>query len=240
MTLRMADGPVDNLPPGLDAYAGYVDDSGIGVTWPQVSAIPAPYHLSIATHGAPAMCADCETGAMKSWAGYPVGYCSVTNYGVYLRNSGGRPAKLWTAHYTNAAHICGPNTCGALPFTADGTQWTDHTGAWDESLLLDNFFDFLGGPPPMITKPFQWAGQYHAVGVSRGMLAHWYFDGSAWHVEDVAAAAGHPATFDDQVPGFDIGSDGILRVTAVDAGTSAWWFYTKTASGGGWGASLLP
>ena len=33
--LRMVDGPVANLPPGFDAYAGYVNRSGIGITYPR-------------------------------------------------------------------------------------------------------------------------------------------------------------------------------------------------------------
>lgn len=142
MTLRMADGPVDNLPAGMDAYAGYVERSGIGITYPiVVKRFPNAYHLSISTHGNPADCADVESGAQQSWKGYTVGYCSVSR-AMALVGSTGRPAKLWTAHYGKGAHICGPHTCGTVPFTADGTQWIDHTGKWDESLLFDNFFDF--------------------------------------------------------------------------------------------------
>jgi hypothetical protein len=33
--------------------------------------------------------------------------------------------RLWSAHYTMAAHICGPATCRAMSISADGTQWTD-------------------------------------------------------------------------------------------------------------------
>jgi hypothetical protein len=148
MTLRMADGPVANLPAGLDAYAGYVDHSGIGVTWPEVEQIPAPHHLSIAAHGAPAMCADVEPGAMTSWAGYDVGYCSVSNVNDLIA-AYGRPKKLWTAHDDPSigAHLCSPACWPGLVTTADGTQWGFH-GSWDESWLLDDFFDLTPAPPP--------------------------------------------------------------------------------------------
>ena len=61
--------------------------------------------------------------------------------------------RLLTAHYEWKSgvgadlvnrHICGPSTCGLLPVSADGTQWTD---VWpgtaevvDLSELRDNFF----------------------------------------------------------------------------------------------------
>jgi hypothetical protein len=50
--------------------------------------------------------------------------------------------RLWSAHYTGQAHICGPGTCGALSENADGTQWTPTAGGLvlDQSLLLENFF----------------------------------------------------------------------------------------------------
>ena len=151
----MADGPVANLPAGLDAYAGYVDDSGIGVTYPGVVAkFPNALHLSIATHGAPAMCADCESGAMTSWAGYTYGYCAVSNVNNFVARFG-RPVKLWTAHYDPniGAHICSPACWPGLVTTADGTQWTDHGGVWDESLLADDFFGTAPTPTPSPPLP---------------------------------------------------------------------------------------
>ena len=141
MTLRMADGPVANLPTGFDAYAGYVNASGIGATYGAVVArFPEAQHFSITTNASPAMCADVEAGAMKSWRGYDYGYCSVANVNDLIR-SFGRPRKLWTAHYSIrlGAHICSPACTPGLVTTADGTQWTDH-GGWDESLLSDSFF----------------------------------------------------------------------------------------------------
>ena len=144
MTLSMADGAIALLPPGMDAYAGYVDDSGIGVTFPGiVVAFPDARYLSISVHGNPALCADVEHGAMTDWTGYPVGYCSVADVMAQVA-AHGRPKRLWTAHYTETPHICGPGTCAfpGLMFDVDGTQW--HSGAYDESLLNDDFFDFEG------------------------------------------------------------------------------------------------
>lgn len=150
MTLRMADGPVENLPAGLDAYAGYSDDSGIGVTWPEVQKLPAKYHLSISVHGqAPAMCGDVENGALSSWVGYDYGYCAVSNANAMIAQFG-RPKKLWLAHYDPSigSHICSPACWPGLVTTADGTQWTDHNNVWDESLLSDDFFGAPAPTPP--------------------------------------------------------------------------------------------
>lgn len=147
--LTMFDGPVANLPKGADAYAGYVNRSGIGITWPEVSALPAKYHLSITTDGSSAMCADIEKGAMTTWKGYTVGYCSVANVNSMIKQFG-RPDKLWTAHTGRGEHICGPTTCnygGNLVTAADGTQWNS-PGGYDQSILLPNFFDFLAPPTP--------------------------------------------------------------------------------------------
>lgn len=146
MTLRMGDGPPANIPPGLDAVAGYVNASGIGVTYPTITTMfPSSKHLSITTNGSPAECADVEGGAMGSWRGYTVGYCSVSSVNFLIARDG-RPPKLWTAHYTNTPHICSPACWPGLVTTADGTQWADHGGLWDESLLADNFFDFQTTP----------------------------------------------------------------------------------------------
>lgn len=150
MTLRMGDGPVDNIPAGLDAYAGYVNRSGIGVTFPPlVAKYPNALHLSITTDGIAAMCADVESGAMSHWSGYTYGYCAVSNANNMIREYG-RPRKLWLAHYDPhiGAHICSPECWSGLITTADGTQWTDHGNVWDESLLADNFFELQPNPSP--------------------------------------------------------------------------------------------
>jgi len=167
MTLRMADGPVANLPPGMDAYAGYVNDSGIGRTYPGVVAkYPDAIHFSITTNGSAAQCADVESGAMSNWVGYEYGYCSVSNVNSLIQRYG-RPKKLWTAHYDAAigAHICSPVCTPGLVTTADGTQWTDHGAAdWDESLLSEDFFLLNPLPPYIPTKE----DEMNAVVLSNG------------------------------------------------------------------------
>jgi len=150
----MADGPVANLPAGMDGYAGYVNRSGIGITYPGVVAkYPNAQHLSITTDGVAALCADVESGAMSEWTGYTYGYCSVSNVNSLLTRYG-RPKKLWTAHQDPAlgAHICSPACWPGLVTTADGTQWVDH-GGWDESLLADDFFILQPLPPPLPPTP---------------------------------------------------------------------------------------
>jgi len=151
MTLRMADGPVANLPPGMDAYGGYVNDSGIGETWPGVEAFAAKQHaiaFSFTTNGSPAQCADVEKGAMSEWSGYDWGYCSVSNVNALIKQFG-RPKKLLTAHQDPriGKHICSPLCWPGLVTTADGTQWIDH-GGWDESVLRSDFFDLAPAPTP--------------------------------------------------------------------------------------------
>lgn len=145
MTLRMGDAIYPaNLPPGLDAYAGYVDGR-----WPdyqaEIARFPNAHHLSIdATGTVDADCADVETGDLSSWAGYTVGYASASRIGNLIQVDG-RPKKLWVAHGTNVPHICTSAACwpsSPVPWVADGTQWTNHGGVWDESLLDDNFFDY--------------------------------------------------------------------------------------------------
>lgn len=196
----MADGPVANLPPGFDAYAGYVNASGIGVTYPQVVAkFPTAQHLSITTNGSPAMCADVETGAMKSWRGYDWGYCAVFNVNALIR-SFGRPRKLWTAHYNDVPHICSPACWPGLVTTADGTQWTDHGGSYDESLLAPDFFS-----PPTSAKGAETMSLAIApdgtkvverVNPAGHLLVFTQAPGQIWSVTDVTAAiaAANPGT----------------------------------------------
>lgn len=149
MTIQMVDGPPANLPKGVAAYAGYVDDSGIGVTYPTIVAEhPAAEHLSISTHGAAADMADVENGALTSWRGYMVGYASADNIGALILTEG-RPKKLAVAHQNNVPHICTSAKCAPsspIPWTADGTQWTNHGGLFDEWVLADDFFDFRTPP----------------------------------------------------------------------------------------------
>ena len=158
------------LPSGAQAVAGYVD--GNYRTFPAIEAgWPHALHLSIAISAADdADVLDIETGDATpadaaAWyerqkargISRPCLYANASTM-----DSGVIPAmkaagidraavRLWSAHYTGEAHICGPASCGALSIDADGCQWTDR--AWgrdlDESLLVADFF---GTPKPAAAR----------------------------------------------------------------------------------------
>ena len=154
----------NQFPSGAAAYAGYVDGS-IG-NQPNyayiVSAFPKAQHLSIALFSSDnADALDVEPGAsipseIPAWYARqrdrgiqrPCVYASasVMNDSILPVLSDAKVSRgavrLWTAHYGEGEHICGPNTCGALGENADGTQWTPTAGGLvlDQSLLLENFF----------------------------------------------------------------------------------------------------
>ncbi len=167
MTVVMYDTAWCNqFPPGAAAYAAYVD-GGVGdqpnFDW-TVRSFPGARHLPIALFpGHDAECLDVEAGAagtadIPGWharqqargISRPVIYASVSTMdaGVLPVLSAAGIARssvrLWTAHYGQGEHICGPGqgTCGALRIPADGTQWTDNAlgRVLDQSLLLDDFF----------------------------------------------------------------------------------------------------
>lgn len=249
MTLTMGDGPVANLPAGLNAYGGYVNDSGIGETYPEVVTLAAAQKavaFSITTNGSPAQAADVEKGAMEDWSGYTWGYCSVSRVNDLIAKYG-RPKKLWTAHQDPAigSHICSPACWPGLVTTADGTQWIDH-GGWDESLLADDFFQTapVPTPPPteasmgIVAEPS--TGQDNVFQVSGNALWHkWRLAGQTnWHNENVGVVAGPSAgaQFPNQVPSVSVnGAD--IKVTVEDAGGKGWFFEQNA---GPWGVNELP
>jgi hypothetical protein len=69
-----------------------------------------------------------------------------------LRRGGIDPAgaRLWSAHYSGKAHICGPSSCGLVSIEVDGCQWTDQALGrnLDESLLAADFFGTAPAPSP--------------------------------------------------------------------------------------------
>jgi hypothetical protein len=174
MTLRMLDSvEVGNLPPGADAYLGYVD--GHFATFPALKRrFPGADLLALAVFSSEdADGCDCEPGDLTvsqvpAWVGRqlargawrPVVYASASSMGAVLGalNNAGilrSSVRLLSAHYGVGKHICGPLTCRQPGCPAcDGTQWTDMApGAGgtliDESVLLDNFF----GPAPAPAAP---------------------------------------------------------------------------------------
>jgi hypothetical protein len=161
---------VPTLPTGgAYAYAGYVD--GMWPTYPElVKRFPGHRLLSIAVFSSDnAECLDIEKGDAEivdapAWferqvhrgVYRPVLYTQASNIkalelamaACHVPRSAYR---LWSAHYTNRAHLCGPHSCGFGLSEADGTQWTDSALGLnlDQSLLLPNFFD----PRPAPQKP---------------------------------------------------------------------------------------
>lgn len=148
------------IPKNAEAVAGYVN--GRYNTWEAVlKDFPHAKHLSIAvTASADADCLDVEQGdavapqvpewvvrQKKRGVQKPVVYTSVSNVNFVLRElekAGIKRSaiKLWTAHYTDKAHLCS-SKCG-FGFTgkADATQWTNKAlnKSLDESLLSADFF----------------------------------------------------------------------------------------------------
>jgi len=153
---------VSSLAAGADAYAGYVDGLFANLTAiEQRFAGSGAHFLSIAVFASDdADCLDIEardaTNAQApGWvnrqltggAFRPCLYTSVGNVDalvVTLNEAGiSRAAiRLWSAHYGQGKHICGPSTCRQTQHACDGTQWTDVAlgRSLDESALLDNFF----------------------------------------------------------------------------------------------------
>lgn len=155
------DTDLSQIPANAPAVAGYT--SGNWPTyWELAKRFPHAWKLSIAVSAShDADCLDVEAGdaspeQASAWVKRqiargvkrPVVYCSVSGMDSLLELLAGAgisrdQVRVWTAHYTFAAHRCGPHSCGALSATtADATQWTDQAlgRVLDESLLTDGFF----------------------------------------------------------------------------------------------------
>lgn len=143
------------IPPNPAAVAGYV-----GGNWPNyhalVAAFPHARHLSVAVNATEdADCLDVETGdatadqapawiarQVKRGVKLPVVYTSVSNVAALLAAGVKRDQiRLWTAHYTNTAHICSPACGNGMTTSADATQWTENALGrnLDESLCNPTF-----------------------------------------------------------------------------------------------------
>lgn len=162
-----------NLPPGMDAYAGYVDGQWpdfplIHGRYPGIPTLALTVYLANEAEGLDIEQGDAtpqdaptfvtERTIAKVWR--PVLYCSqslLTTVQSFCTGAGllRSAYRLLSAHYgwggqlpglAKGQHICGPRTCGSH-VQADGTQWIDH-GGWDESLLADDFFASAPAPIP--------------------------------------------------------------------------------------------
>lgn len=187
---------VGQLPADGENFAAYVD--GHWPNWSEVvQRFPGANVLSIAVNPAgDAECLDIETGDATpedaaAWyvrqlgrgVARPCLYADASTMADVITAIQAarilRPAvRLWSAHYTGSAHICGPSSCRTLSIDADGTQWTD--SAWsrdlDESLLLPDFFD--SPPPPVPADGWETAMLATlpalALGSDDANLPHWY------------------------------------------------------------------
>jgi hypothetical protein len=158
--LMFDDVTVDLLPGGFEYYAGYTD--GIFANLAALRArFPSAHILTIAVKSADiAECLDVEPGDATNadaagWYKMVLGH-GVTKPCLYTMASNadalvdamtkagiGRSAfRLWTAHYGQGEHLCGPTTCRETQFAADATQFTQNAEGkvLDESTCLDTFF----------------------------------------------------------------------------------------------------
>lgn len=165
---------IANIPKDAYAVAGYVN--GRWPTYPQlVKDFPTAKHLSIAvTAEADADCLDVEPGdataaQAPAWfrrqkargVALPVFYTSLSNaktlVGVLAAAGIKREQyRLWTAHYTFAAHLCGVSCGYGMPTYADATQYTDKAlgRSLDASFLSTSFFALP--PIPLKTRLRTW------------------------------------------------------------------------------------
>jgi hypothetical protein len=175
VTLTMYDSTnVGTLPPGADAYAGYVQ--GAFLTFPALQRLFAPsgaHLLSIAVFASgDADCLDIESGdatiaQAPGWvkrqlargAHRPCLYTSVSNMDALVTALSGAgisraEIRLWSAHYGQGKHICGPGACGLTGHACDGTQWTDAAlgRSLDESVLLSDFFSLSAPATQLIVE----------------------------------------------------------------------------------------
>lgn len=152
---------VSNIPRSAQAVAGYVNGK-----WPTFATLkklfPKAYKLSIAVSShADADCLDIEkydatNEVAPAWVKRqqargvkkPVVYTSLSNVRALLRALAAAgihrtDVRLWTAHYTNFEHLCGPECGFDMNTRADATQWTSHAlgRSLDRSLVRAGFFD---------------------------------------------------------------------------------------------------
>jgi hypothetical protein len=178
---------VGQIPGGASSVAGYVN--GNFVTYNKLcDMFPNAHHLSIAvTAEADADALDVEPGdAVSSQApawyqrqkargvARPVIYASVSRMtseilpalkqaGIALPE-----VRLWSAHYTYSAHLCGPGSCQQMPVQADATQWTDKALGrnLDQSVLAADFFGAQSIPIAAFTS----AGQASLAELAKNTL----------------------------------------------------------------------
>lgn len=156
---------VNDMPANGDIYAGYDDGSFNDVnaiidrfpTKPVVSidVLAANQAQALDVENGDATVADIDPWLAKyGLAGpvfdRPIVYMSVDLARASFPSAHPNGCLLWSAHYTMQAHICGPSSCGALPYDADMTQWGSFTD-YDQSLVSSVHYVWKGQPP--VTTP---------------------------------------------------------------------------------------
>lgn len=254
----------NQFPPGAQAYAAYVDGS-IG-NQPNyayiVTTFPKAFHLSIALFASDnADTLDVEPGAaapsdVPAWYARqkkrgiqrPCVYASASTMTDNIlpvlshANISRSAVRLWSAHYGLGEHICGPNSCRAVPIEVDGTQWTSNALGLvlDQSLLQENFFTT---DSTVITEAELQSGQLNpgkngltAISVPPGTAHHIAFgcdngvqgqpparlrvaikaEGPGWHVENNVEVDGTKGL--KVVPFPNPAKTGVISVIRQDAG----------------------
>lgn len=152
---------ISQIPAGAQAVAGYVDGRFANVAELR-DKFPGAHILSIAVnaaHDADALDVeqgDAAPGQAAAWyarqkargIARPCLYASAFTMdtevipAIVAAKISRASVRLWSAHYSRTAHICGPASCKELGITADGSQWTDRAMGrnLDQSLLAADFF----------------------------------------------------------------------------------------------------
>lgn len=161
------DTTVSLIPKTAKAVAGYVN--GFYVTYPTLlHDFPHARHVSIAVNSSQiADCLDVEPGdatnadapgwyhrykgamtANHTPGKKPIFYTSASNADALVATLAAAGIKrgaykLWTAHYGDGKHVCGPRTCHLTRHEADATQWTSssHSRSLDESRVKPSFWE---------------------------------------------------------------------------------------------------
>jgi hypothetical protein len=182
---------VSTVPAHAEAVAGYT-----GGKWPTydvlVKAFPKAKHLSIAISASEdGECLDIENGdaviseapawfkrQRKNKVARPALYTSLSNIDelVATMNAAGVKRdeyRLWSAHYTYKAHICGPSE--GISTAADATQWTDRALGrnLDASLTTDVFWG--AGAVPSTYQPndeINWTKEWDKLRGDKRLSAH--------------------------------------------------------------------
>ena len=130
-----------NLPQGGDVYFGYVDGSAVpgqAQSYQEAKArFPGKRVLSISVTGLPADVGDVESGALTIQQAIQIGYVMVYNSlsnwaaNIAAYAAAGKPQPLWWV----ASYGALPDP--SIPAGAAAHQYTDGTGAFDTSSVID-------------------------------------------------------------------------------------------------------